>query len=211
MNAVGTKLELSLGMTACHALQNARSLPPVSPIALVDAAPDLVDARASGQVEAGIVEHFAEMNRRARQLTGDRVRAEDLVQDTIERALRFKSSFRPDGYVRAWLLRIMQNVFISERRRAMTERRVLEGAGVDPNGWAAQSPTELSPGLSPPVQRALDGLPTRLKAVVTLVDLGEQSYKDAAALEEVPVGTIMSRLSRGRARLAAELLDSRAA
>lgn len=195
-------------MTASRALENTR---PVPPIALVDAAPDLTAPGSSGEVEAGIVEHFTELSRRARQLTGDATRAEDLVQDTIERALRFKNSFRPDGYVRAWLFRIMQNVFISERRRAMTERRVLEGAGVDPNGWAAHTPTELSPGLSPPVQRALDGLPTHLKAVVTLVDLGEQSYKDAAVFEAVPVGTIMSRLSRGRARLAAELQGSRAA
>lgn len=155
--------------------------------------------------------YFPDLLRRARKLAGDTSRADDLLQDTVERALRFQDSFQSGGYVRAWLFRIMQNVFISQRRRAATERRVLEGAGVDPNGWATLKPTLLSPGLSPPVERALTELPDHLRSVVTLVDLGESSYKDAAQVEDVPVGTIMSRLSRGRARLAAQLSSSQAA
>jgi RNA polymerase sigma-70 factor (ECF subfamily) len=99
----------------------------------------------------------------------------------------------------------MKNVFISSRRRISTERRIVEGARVDPNGWAYLCSVELSPGLSPPVARALAGMPEHLRSVLELVDLGEHSYKDAAEVEQVPVGTIMSRLHRGRARLASKL------
>lgn len=156
-------------------------------------------------VERGVGALLPDLRRRARQLTGDTHRADDLVQDTVERALRFQHTFREGGHLRAWLFRIMKNVFISSRRRVSTERRIVEGARVDPNGWATLHPTELHPSLSPPVYRALQGLPVHLRTVLELVDLGEHSYKDAADVEQVPIGTIMSRLSRGRARLASEL------
>lgn len=162
-------------------------------------------------VEAGLAVHLPDLYRRARQLTGDATRSDDLVQDTVERALRFRHTFREGGHLRAWLMRIMQNVFISSRRRIATERRIVEGARVDPNGWASLRPIQLSPGLSPPVCRALESMPEHLRSVVQLVDLEEHSYKDAAQAAEVPVGTIMSRLHRGRARLAAELQPPAAA
>lgn len=162
-------------------------------------------------VERGVGALLPELRRRARQLTGDTSRADDLVQDTVERALRFQDTFREGGHLRAWLFRIMKNVFISSRRRLTTERRIVEGARVDPNGWANLDSSELLPGLSPPVARALRAMPDHLRSVLELVDLGEHSYKDAAEVENVPVGTIMSRLHRGRARLAAELQPSVAA
>ena len=162
-------------------------------------------------VEEGISFYLPELGRRARSLTRDALSAEDLLQDTVERALRFKDSFREGGHLRAWLYRIMKNVFISQRRRASTERRILEGAKVDPNGWATLKPALLTPGLSPPVARALQLLPDRLRAAVTLVDLQEGSYRDAAELQQVPVGTIMSRLHRGRTRLKNALGDCLAA
>lgn len=156
-------------------------------------------------VERGVGALLPDLRRRARQLVGDTYRADDLVQDTVERALRFQHTFREGGHLRAWLFRIMKNVFISSRRRLSTERRIVEGARVDPNGWATLRPMELLPGLSPPVARALEDMPEHLRSVLELVDLGEHSYKDAAEAEQVPVGTIMSRLHRGRARLAGEL------
>lgn len=177
-----------------------------APLSELPTAAQLLSAPVETQgVEEGMGALLPEMRRRARQLTGDSSRADDLVQDTVERALRFKHTFRSGGHLRAWLFRIMQNVFISSRRRLSTERRIMEGARVDPNGWATLRPTTMSPGLSPPVERALESMPEHLRTVVTLVDLGEHSYKDAAQAEDVPVGTIMSRLHRGRARLAAEL------
>lgn len=162
-------------------------------------------APARSPVEAGLGEHYFDLRRRACQLTRDSARADDLVQDTVERALRFKHTFREGGHLRAWLMRIMQNVFISNRRRVAAERRVLDGARVDPNGWARMSPAQMAPWLSPPVERALGDMPEHLRAVVELVDLADHSYKDAAAQQDVPVGTIMSRLHRGRARLASQL------
>lgn len=142
-----------------------------------------------------------DLRKRAIGLTRDGARADDLVQDTIERALRFRDSFREGSHLRAWLMRIMQNIFISGRRRAAIERRVLEGARVDPNVWTKQEPTRLVPGLSRPMERALSDLPLRLREVIDLVDLEEYSYRDAAVVQEVPIGTVMSRLHRGRSRL----------
>jgi RNA polymerase sigma-70 factor, ECF subfamily len=159
----------------------------------------------SETVEMHLSNHLPELRRRARVLTRDPHRADDLVQDTLERALRFKHTFREGGHLRAWLMRIMHNVFISQRRRSTTERRVLEGAGLDPNGWATLVPALLTPGLSPPVSRALDEIPDQLRKVVELVDLQDHSYKDAAEVTSVPLGTVMSRLHRGRARLAEAL------
>lgn len=161
--------------------------------------------------EDGLGMLLPDLQRRALQVSRDLVIADDLVQDTVERALRFKSSFHPGGHLRAWLFRIMQNVFISQKRRGSTERRILEGAGIDPNGWASLRPSELVPWLSPPVEKALEQLPERLRAVVTMVDLEEGSYRDAAECQEVPIGTVMSRLHRGRARLAHALAESQAA
>lgn len=146
-----------------------------------------------------------ELRRRALQLTRDGHRADDLVQDALERALKFRSTFRGGSNLRAWAMRILSNVFVSERRRAGIERRVLDGARHDPNNWAGREATQLTPGLSPPVRRELACLPQRLGKVVELVDLQEHSYREAAQVLNVPVGTIMSRLHRGRGRLARQL------
>jgi len=161
--------------------------------------------------EEGLAALVPELRRRALGLTRHSERADDLVQDTMERALRFRSSFRSGSHQRAWLMRILKNTFISHCRRRTTERRVMEGATYDPNGWAALEPTFIRPGLSPRVNEALGELPERLREVVELVDLAEHSYRDAADHQNVPVGTIMSRLHRGRARLARVLADPIAA
>lgn len=161
--------------------------------------------------DAGIALLLPDLRRRARGLARTVERAEDLVQDTIERALRFRDSFRSGSQLRAWLMRILHNVFVSQHRRVVTERRILEGARVDPNGWARDRPTLLLPGLSPNVAAAMDSLPEHLREVVRLVDLEERSYRDAAEFAQVPVGTVMSRLHRGRARLAAALAEPVAA
>lgn len=162
-------------------------------------------------VEGGVALLLPDLTSRARQLTRNEAVADDLVQDTVERALRFKGSFHEGGHLRAWLFRIMQNLFISRMRRAKTERRIMESAGLDPNGWATLAPVRMQPGLSPSVEKALGGLPSPLREVVTLVDLGEASYRDAARDQEVPIGTIMSRLHRGRARLKSCLSQAEAA
>lgn len=159
----------------------------------------------AGELAESLAELVPELRRRALQLTRDGHRADDLVQDALERALKFRSTFRGGSNLRAWAMRILSNVFISDRRRAGIERRVIDGARRDPNNWAGREATQLTPNLSPPVQRELSSLPERLGRVVELVDLQEHSYREAAHVLNVPVGTVMSRLHRGRGRLARQL------
>lgn len=140
-------------------------------------------------------------------LTRDPQRAEDLVQDTFERALRFEHTYEPGSNLQGWLTRVMHNVFVSGCRRRGVEIRVLRQmalAGRD----AAERPQQ--PWLSPKVERALNDLPEKIGSVVRLVDLQDMSYGDAASELEVPVGTVMSRLHRGRKRLAACLQEAEA-
>jgi len=143
-----------------------------------------------------------DLRRRARYLTSHSGAAEDLVQDALERALRFQKSFVPGSNLRAWMMRILSNTFISTRRRRTIERRVLEQATHDPNGWMNGEPCNIRPGLTRSLERELSRLPPRIGATLRLVDLWDASYRDAAEILDVPVGTVMSRLHRGRTRLA---------
>ncbi|MFO0763131.1 MAG: RNA polymerase sigma factor [Byssovorax sp.] len=129
--------------------------------------------------------------------------AEDLVQDTIERAIRFESTYQPGTNLRAWTNQILFSVFMTRCRRARRERNAVDVLSADPCAWTApeHSHPEMSK-LSPPVARALEALPPCFRAAVVLVDLEERGYKDAAAEMRVPVGTVMSRLHRGRKMLA---------
>lgn len=151
-----------------------------------------------------------DLHRRARFVTGSAAAADDLVQDTVERALRFRETFVIGSNLRAWAMRILANTFISTRRRQTVERRVLEQAAHDPNGWANTGPSCIKLGLTRTVLRELDRLPPRIGAALRLVDLEESSYREAAEELDVPVGTIMSRLHRGRTRLAAALSQGNA-
>jgi RNA polymerase sigma-70 factor (ECF subfamily) len=133
--------------------------------------------------------------------------AEDLVQDTVERALRFEPSYEPGTNLRAWTHQILFSVFITRCRRRRRERRALDALGNDPCSWTRRDdPPEMS-RLTQRVEDALDALPRQFGAAVKLVDLGELSYKEAAEALQVPVGTVMSRLFRGRRLLAAALGD----
>ena len=157
-------------------------------------------------VEEGIERYMSDLQRRARGLTRNAEEACDLVQDTVERALRFKHTYRKETHARAWLMRVMVNLFISKRRRRQTERRVLECARLDPNGWTARVSHAPEVGLQRPLRRAIDEMPSQLAEIVQLVDLFDYSYQEAASFQQVPIGTVMSRLHRGRSRLADKLL-----
>ncbi|HSC87779.1 MAG TPA: RNA polymerase sigma factor [Polyangiaceae bacterium] len=152
-----------------------------------------------------VAELLPDLRRRARYLESDAGAAEDLAQDTVERALRFASAFEQGSNLRAWLLRMQQNIFVSGKRRGSVQRRAYEALRVDPNAWTQGEAASESRAFSPAVSRALDGLPDRLGSVVRLVDVSELSYREAAEELRVPVGTIMSRLHRGRTRLREEL------
>lgn len=158
----------------------------------------------------GLVEMTPELFGRAARLTRSPGAAEDLVQDTVERALRFASHFQPGTNLRAWVHQILFSVFITRCRRLRRERNALDVLATDPCAWTIPDGRSEMSALSPGVMRALATLSQGFRDAVVLVDLQEMSYKDAAATLGVPVGTVMSRLHRAR-RLLAEALQAQRA
>ncbi len=166
---------------------------------------------ACSSVEEGLNLYTKDLIKRARHLTGCPTEAQELVQETALRALRFKHKYHPETHARAWLMRIMHNLFISQKRRQSVERKVRERLQVDPNSWVSRRSVQPMTSLVRPLVQAMNGLPERLSEVVTLVDICEFSYQEAASTQGVPLGTVMSRLHRARARLCRELSDEKAA
>lgn len=135
---------------------------------------------------------------RALQLCRDSSDAEDLLQDTVERALRFEHQFVPGSNLKAWLHQVLYSVFVTRFRSRTRERRALDRLATDPCCWTQP---EAAPGfgvLTPRLSALLDELPEPFREVLLLVDLGELSYREAADELGVPIGTVMSRLHRGR-------------
>ena len=162
-----------------------------------------------GAVELGY-ELYAirrELHAHALRLTRSQCMAEDLVQDTVERALRFEHYFVRGTNLKAWAHQILSNLFVSGRRKHQRETRALQNLSAHPCAWPCSSPGPEASTLSPGTQRALDSLPAPFRAVVELVDVQDLSYRDAAARLEVPIGTVMSRLHRGRRMLADALRE----
>ena len=146
-----------------------------------------------------VVAYIPNLRRYARALTGDAEAADDLVQDTLERAVRKFALWRP-GNLRAWLFSIMHNVFVNQ----VKARKVSFDEELDEN-FAAPMPTATGDDIKD-LQRALQQLAPAQREVVLLVALEDLTYNDVAKMLGVPVGTVMSRLSRGRERLR-HLLD----
>jgi RNA polymerase sigma-70 factor (ECF subfamily) len=140
--------------------------------------------------------------RRALQLSRSRSTAEDLVQDTMERAMRFEDSYAEGSNLRAWAHQVLFSVFITRCRRLRREQNALSILAADPCAWTTREPSAPMAELSPSVRLAVESLPIRYREAVLLVDLHERPYKEAAAQLGVPIGTIMSRLFRGRRLLA---------
>jgi len=157
---------------------------------------------AAKELVAGLLKLQPELFGRAMRMTRSRELAEDLVQDTVERALRFQDQYRPDTNLRAWVHQILFSVFVTRCRRSRLERNALSSLSTDPCSWTTPEASPAVQELSPPVKRALDGLPDGFRTAVVLVDIEEMSYKAAAEQLKVPVGTVMSRLHRGRRALA---------
>lgn len=159
------------------------------------------------EVRAGLCAHRASLLAHARKVARSSSEAEDLVQDTVVRALRFASSFEPGTNVRAWIHQVLHSVFITQCRQRSRELRGLEALSIDPCAWVREEPTPPVCQLSPRVEQALAGLPSSYREVVRLVDILDLSYKDAARSLAVPLGTVMSRLHRGRRLLAGALTE----
>lgn len=151
----------------------------------------------------------SELYARALRMARSPSRAEDLVQDTMLRALRFEQQYRPGTNLRAWVGQILRTVFLSHCRRNKREQRALDNLHRDPCAWTHRDPPSIMRALSPQPARALASLSDGYQQVVKLVDLDGLSYREAAERLNVPVGTVMSRLHRGR-RLLATLLEEAA-
>jgi RNA polymerase sigma-70 factor (ECF subfamily) len=146
----------------------------------------------------------------ARRLCGREADANDLVQDTLLRALLYQHRFEQGSNLRAWLRQIQLSIFISRYRRGGRERRALESLAFDPCSWV--HPEEAGPQatLGHGLERALRAVPDGFRRVVELVDLEGLEYRDAARTLGVPVGTVMSRLHRARKLLGHRLERSAA-
>lgn len=154
----------------------------------------------------------------ALRLTKNERDAEDLVQDTFMRAYRFFDRFERGTNIKAWLFKILTNTFINRYRRKVKERSVVEGVdresvhdrfvSRDASDFAANPEQYFFDRLlSDDVLRAIDELPIDFRLVVILADLQEFSYKEIAEILDCPVGTVMSRLFRGRKLLQKNLRD----
>jgi RNA polymerase sigma-70 factor (ECF subfamily) len=156
--------------------------------------------------EREMMPHLGSLYAVALRLTRNERDAEDLVQDTALRAYRFFHRYEAGSNGRAWLFKILHNTFLTRYRRRSREREVLEQLADEPTPALyeeADDPEQrlLTEFLSEDVRRALDRLPEEFRTAVVLCDLEEFSYKEIAEIMECPVGTVMSRLHRGRRML----------
>jgi RNA polymerase sigma-70 factor (ECF subfamily) len=143
------------------------------------------------------------LRRYARALTGDTARADDLVQDTLERALVKRHLWRSGSDLRAWMFTIMHNVFVNQVRSQIAE----SNAAQDTDALAldmANTPAHASPLDMlevADIDAAVRRLPGEQREVLLLVAIEQMSYAEAARVLEIPIGTVMSRLHRARERV----------
>jgi RNA polymerase sigma-70 factor (ECF subfamily) len=175
------------------------------------------DARNRVRFEEEALELADQVYRVARRLVSTREEAEDLVQETYARAFRSWRSFTPGTNLRAWLLRILTNLNIDRGRRkqrAPDEQPLEEGdyflynrleqAGRETNTDEERVVERLS---QDDVVGALSAVPHDFRDVIVLVDIGDFTYADAAQILDIPIGTVMSRLHRGRRILKREMAE----
>lgn len=156
-----------------------------------------------------IVNEIPRLRRYARFLLRNPQAADDLVQDTLVRAVAAVDSWQPDSNMRAWLFTIMKNVMRNDFRRAKNAD-IHVGEEIDNHPATAVDGNQESRVALSDLQRALDCLPAEFKQVVLLCAVEGFQYEEVAAILNVPVGTVRSRLSRGRAALRAAMAGRRA-
>lgn len=148
-----------------------------------------------------IVEFIPRLRRYARALVGDRARADDLVQDTIERAWNKFHLWRPGSDLRAWLFTVMHNVHINQIRATRDFVELDDEAAEMAVAGAQGASLEIRD-----LERALVLLPVEQREVLLLVGLEDLSYAEVAEVLGIPIGTVMSRLSRAREKMRALML-----
>lgn len=169
---------------------------------------------ASSQLLSDAIEHLDPLYAVALRYTKNPSDAEDLVQDTLLRAERYASRFEPGTNLRAWLMKMLTNLFLNgrktaQRRRVSTEEDLDTLQGTSPLGVAepVRTPEEMASigDLSGRITRALDRLPDEHRVVVLLADVEGFSYREIADTLSCPMGTVMSRLHRARKQLQGDL------
>lgn len=175
-------------------------------------------ALSNHQFEQEVLQHLPSLLSVASRLMKNGPEAEDLVQDAVLKAIRARGQFETGTNLRAWLLKILTNTFINRYRRGGLERSVLDGPDADPlaDGWVSASTMEslrdpesqaLRPILEAEIGKALDELPTEFRLAVVLSDVEDLSYKEISDIMGCPIGTVMSRLHRGRRMLKSRLYE----
>jgi RNA polymerase sigma-70 factor (ECF subfamily) len=176
------------------------------------------DARDRVRFEEEALELSDQVYQVARRLAGSREEAEDLVQETYARAFRAWRTFQPGTNLRAWLFRILTNLNIDRGRKI---QRSPDTQPLEENDYFLYNRLEESTGDGTSDERkvverlsqneavtALADLPHDFRDVVLLVDLADFTYSDAAQILDIPIGTVMSRLHRGRRMLKQSLAES---
>lgn len=175
------------------------------------------EARDRARFEEDALAFADQVYRVARRLVGSREEAEDLVQETYARAFRSWRSFTPGTNMRAWLLRILTNLNVDRGRRIQRTpqvqpleetdyylaNKVASAAGED----ALEEDLVVERLSQDSVVKALSEIQPQFRDVVVLVDIGDFTYADAAQILDVPIGTVMSRLHRGRRALKQKLAE----
>ena len=165
------------------------------------------DARNRVRFEEEALELADQVYRVARRLVSSREEAEDLIQETYSRAFRSWQSYTPGTNMRAWLLRILTNLNIDRGRRLQRQpepQPLEEGDYFLYNRWSRPpgAPRTSSASIDrlsqDDIVSALSAVPHDFRDVIVLVDIGDFTYADAAQILDIPVGTVMSRLHRGR-------------
>ncbi len=174
------------------------------------------DARDRARFEEEVLELADQVYRVARRLVSTREEAEDLVQETYVRAFRSWRSYTPGTNLRAWLFRILTNLNIDRGRR---QQRTPDTQPIDEQGdyFLYNRLEEVAPAedtdrvverlSQDSIVHALAEVPHDFRDVIVLVDIGDFSYDDAAQILDVPIGTVMSRLHRGRRLLKQQLAE----
>jgi RNA polymerase sigma-70 factor (ECF subfamily) len=173
------------------------------------------EARDRARFEEEALALADQVYRVARRLVGSREEAEDLVQETYARAFRSWNSFTPGTNLRAWLLRILTNLNVDRGRKIQRSPQTLEETDYYLANKMASAAGEDALETDDVVERlsqdsivnALADIPPQFRDVVVLVDIGDFSYADAAQILDVPIGTVMSRLHRGRRALKQHLAE----
>jgi len=172
----------------------------------------------SKDFEKLVLEHLDMLYAVALRLTRNTTDAQDLTQNTVVKALRFHDRFKDGTYIKAWLLTILRNTFINEYRRRVRRPYFVELTGTEATASntpdpdiafepAEENATDLMELLDDEVRDAVETLPDDFRQAVIMADLEDKSYKEIAEAMGCPLGTVMSRLYRGRKLLRQRLYN----